>query len=154
VIAKERVRLTESDPRAVLAVVAGTVRAVIRRAPESPYGVVGVGIGVPGIVDDRGTVLKAPNFGWTDVPLQPMLQEELALNIRIDNEANCGAVGEKQYGIGSEAGDLVYISAGVGIGADIILGHELYRGSTGFSGELGHMKIQADHGLPCSCGST
>src|SRR5690606_4820896 len=36
----------------------------------------------------------------------------------------------------------------------IILGHELYRGSSGFSGELGHMKIQADHGLPCNCGST
>ncbi|HZG58253.1 ROK family transcriptional regulator [Paenibacillus sp.] len=153
ILARERRRLRVSAPADAALVVCDVVRSLARSAPEAPYGVVGVGLGVPGIVDDAGVVLTAPNFGWRDAPLRGMLEAELGLRVVLDNEANVGAVGEKQFGIGRDAGDLVYVSAGVGIGTGLIVGHELYRGASGFSGELGHMTIQADGGRPCSCGS-
>ncbi|MCI3919903.1 ROK family protein [Paenibacillus sp. TRM 82003] len=154
VVRKERRRVLTSDPRAVAELVVASIRSLIEAAPQAPYGIVGVGVGVPGIVDEAGVVLSAPNFRWRDLPFRDMLAEELGLPVTIDNEANAGAVGEKQYGIGRDVGNLVYISAGIGIGTGLIVGHEVYRGASGFSGELGHMTIQADQGLPCSCGST
>ncbi|WP_309118813.1 ROK family transcriptional regulator [Paenibacillus sp.] len=153
IVAKERHRLRVSDPAAVADVAARTIRSLADGAPASPYGVVGVGLGVPGIVDDAGVVLTAPNFGWSDAPLAQMLETRVSMPVVIDNEANVGAVGEKQFGIGKDIGDLIYVSAGVGIGTGLIVDHKLYRGASGFSGELGHMTIQADRGLPCGCGS-
>lgn len=156
VVARERRRLRAAAPDEAAAAVADVARMLAARAPshdEAPYGVIGVGLGVPGIVDDAGVVLTAPNFGWRDIPLRDMLEAELGLRVAIDNEANVGAVGEKQFGSGRDASDIVYISAGVGLGAGLIVAHKLYRGASGFSGEIGHMTIQADGGRPCSCGS-
>lgn len=128
------------------------LRALIAAAPESPYGIVGIGIGVPGITDHQGSVLFAPNLGWRNVPLQRMLEEEFKMPVTIDNEANAGAVGEKEFGTGRGVSNLIYISIGIGIGTGIILKNELYRGTSGYSGEMGHISIQAD-GKPCRCGN-
>lgn len=128
------------------------IREMIRRVPQSVYGIVGIGIGIPGISNGQGDVLFAPNLGWTHVPLQRIIEEEFGIAVVIDNEANAGAVGEKEFGAGRDAADLVYISVGIGIGAGIIIKGELFRGSSGFSGEIGHMSIQHD-GKPCRCGN-
>ncbi|NHN32442.1 ROK family transcriptional regulator [Paenibacillus agricola] len=128
------------------------IREMIRRAPESVYGIIGIGIGIPGISDGLGQVLFAPNLGWANVPLQQIIEDEFGIAVVIDNEANAGAVGEKEFGAGRDADNLVYISVGIGIGSGIIIKGELYRGSSGFSGELGHMSIQHDGGT-CRCGN-
>jgi glucokinase-like ROK family protein len=128
------------------------IREMLRRAPESVYGIIGIGIGIPGISDGQGQVLFAPNLGWVNVPLQQIVEDEFGIAVVIDNEANAGAVGEKEFGAGREAANLVYISVGIGIGAGIIIKGELYRGSSGFSGEIGHMSIQHD-GKQCRCGN-
>lgn len=137
---------------AVLGELKRTLRKLIGQAPPSPYGIVGIGIGVPGITDNKGTVLFAPNLGWRNVPLQRLLEEEFGMPVTIDNEANAGAVGEKEFGAGKNASNLIYISIGIGIGTGIILKNELYRGTSGYSGEMGHISIQAD-GKPCRCGN-
>jgi predicted NBD/HSP70 family sugar kinase len=136
----------------ILSQLKSSIRQLIGLAPQSPYGVVGIGVGVPGITDDKGTVLFAPNLGWRNVPLQQLLEEEFRMPVTIDNEANAGAVGEKEFGIGRDASNLIYISIGIGIGTGIILKNELYRGASGYSGEMGHISIQAD-GKPCRCGN-
>jgi glucokinase-like ROK family protein len=128
------------------------IRELIRRAPASAYGIIGIGIGIPGIRNEQGEVLFAPNLGWENVPLQQMMEDEFNIPVVIDNEANAGAVGEKEFGAGREATNLVYISVGIGIGAGIIIKGELYRGASGFSGEIGHMSIQYD-GKKCRCGN-
>jgi glucokinase-like ROK family protein len=128
------------------------IREVIARAPKSAYGIVGIGIGIPGISDEQGNVLFAPNLRWENVPLLQLIEAEFNIPVVIDNEANAGAVGEKQFGAGKSATNLVYISIGSGIGTGIIIKSELYRGSSGFSGEIGHMSIEHD-GLNCVCGN-
>ncbi|WP_435165938.1 ROK family protein [Paenibacillus glycanilyticus] len=128
------------------------IQELIGKAPASPYGIVGIGIGVPGIVDDQGSILFAPNLEWQHVELQHMLEEEFKLPVTIDNEANAGAQGEQKYGTGRGIAHQIYVSVGIGIGTGIILNKELYKGATGFSGELGHLSIEYN-GKPCRCGN-
>ncbi|UFT98738.1 ROK family transcriptional regulator [Radiobacillus kanasensis] len=121
-------------------------------APPSPYGIVGIGVGVPGTVNNHGEVMLAPNLGWKNVHLKSILERKYDIPITIVNEANAGAYGEKRFGAGLKYDNIVYISAGIGIGVGLILDGKLYTGSQGFSGELGHMTIQVD-GKKCRCGN-
>jgi len=128
------------------------IDALIKQVPDSTYGIVGIGVGAPGIVDQDGNILFAPNMKWREVPLQSMLSERYQLPVIIDNEANAGAQGEQKYGAGQGIRNLVYLSVGYGIGSGMILDKELYKGTSGFSGELGHLSISFD-GKECSCGN-
>ncbi|PLS01144.1 ROK family protein [Neobacillus cucumis] len=132
-------------------VIAG-ICTLLKEMPKSRYGAVGVGLGVAGIVDKEGMVLLAPNLGWKYVTLKSGIEEVFKLPVIIENEANAGAYGEKQSGAGQDHENIIYISAGIGIGVGIILNGELYQGNNGYSGELGHMIIEVN-GRPCSCGS-
>ncbi|MEI2396123.1 ROK family transcriptional regulator [Paenibacillus sp. FSL R10-2199] len=128
------------------------ISELIAEAPPSPYGIVGIGVGVPGMVDEHGVVLFAPNLGWEMVDLRSILESAFAVPVTIDNEANAGAQGELNFGAARDVRHLLYISAGSGIGSGIIIGGELYKGARGYAGETGHMTIEAE-GKPCSCGS-
>ncbi|MGA5688302.1 ROK family protein [Cytobacillus pseudoceanisediminis] len=129
------------------------IQSLLDSTPESPYGVIGIGIGVPGIVNIEGSnILLAPNLGWTDINLKAEIETEFHLPVIIDNEANAGAYGEKRFGAGKNFENLIYVSAGIGIGVGFILQNSLYRGAEGFSGEMGHMVIDID-GKECRCGS-
>ncbi|MGN7175120.1 ROK family transcriptional regulator [Cytobacillus sp. SAFR-174] len=129
------------------------IQSLLESTPESPYGVIGIGIGVPGIVSKEGSnILLAPNLGWSDINLKAEIETEFHLPVIIDNEANAGAYGEKRFGAGKNFENLIYVSAGIGIGVGFILQNSLYRGAEGFSGEMGHMVIDID-GKECRCGS-
>ncbi|WP_456278934.1 ROK family protein [Bacillus sp. AK128] len=128
------------------------IHSLIKGKPASHYGVIGIGVGVPGIVNKEGEVLLAPNLGWKNSNLKRELEEEFNLPVLIENEANAGAYGEKVFGSGKEKENLIYVSAGIGIGVGFILNNQLYRGAEGFSGEMGHMIIHVN-GRECTCGS-
>ncbi|WP_026908493.1 ROK family transcriptional regulator [Paucisalibacillus globulus] len=121
-------------------------------APASPYGVIGIGIGVPGTVNKSGEILLAPNLGWKNVDLKSLIEEKYSLPVVIENEANAGSYGEKKFGAGKDFNQIIYVSVGIGIGVGLILNGELYRGNNGFSGELGHMTIEIN-GTKCRCGN-
>lgn len=130
-----------------------TIGTLIDQTPKSRYGVIGIGIGVPGIVGINGRVLLAPNLKWKDIDLMKILKREFDYPILVENEANAGAYGEKRFGSGQESNNIIYVSAGIGIGAGFILDGELFRGNNGYAGESGHMTIVKD-GKKCECGNT
>lgn len=152
VLLEKTVPLADFTPDLVLDQIRKTIRQFSKKLPESPYGIVGIGIGVPGLVDDKSRVVSAPNLDWNQVDLYESLVSEFGANLHIDNEANAGAIGEKLYGAGREAQNLIYLSIGIGIGSGIIVGGELYRGTSNFSGEVGHMTV-AENGPLCRCGN-
>lgn len=129
-----------------------TIEYLLKSTPESPHGVIGIGVGVPGIVDKDDNILLAPNLNWRNINLKEVLEERYNIPIIIENEANAGAYGEKNFGAGKDFENVIYVSAGIGIGVGLILNDSLYKGSNGFSGELGHMTIQAG-GAKCRCGN-
>jgi predicted NBD/HSP70 family sugar kinase len=111
-------------------------------------------VAVPGLVDAEGTLIVAPNLGWSDVPVAALLDEALEdppFAVQVDNEANLGAVAELAEGAGRGLSDFVYVSGEIGIGAGLVLRGELFRGASGFAGEFGHLTIDP-FGPPCGCG--
>jgi len=132
--------------------VVDVITLLIKAAPSSPYGIVGIGVGTPGIVNKDGKLLLAPNLGWRDIPLKTELEKVFQVPVIVENEANTGAYGEKQFGTGQHADNLIYVSTGIGIGAGIIINGDLYSGANGYSGEVGHMTIDRN-GPKCSCGN-
>ncbi|MGI8384882.1 ROK family protein [Robertmurraya sp. P23] len=137
---------------ATIEIVKEMIQSLIAEMPSSRYGIVGIGVGVPGIVNKEGSVLLAPNLGWKNTQIKKDLEDLFQVPVIIENEANAGAFGEQQFGIGQDYQNIIYISAGIGIGVGIILNKELYQGKNGFSGEMGHMIIDIN-GKPCNCGS-
>ncbi|KAA8786142.1 ROK family transcriptional regulator [Paenibacillus amylolyticus] len=152
IVAEYALNLEQHDTASVFEQLKLAASHLMKQAPPSPHGVIGIGIGVPGMVDEQGTVLFAPNLKWEMVPLRAMMEESFNLPVTIDNEANAGARGELNFGAGVGVRHLIYISAGIGIGSGIMVDGELYKGAWGYAGETGHMSIEAE-GLPCSCGN-
>lgn len=117
----------------------------------------GVGVGLPGMVTLDGTLRLAPNIGWRDVAMAPLLSDALReggcgdLAVFVLNDANAGALGEHVFGGPDAAGSLVFLSIGQGIGAGIILDSGLHLGSEGLAGEVGHSIVEPE-GVACSCG--
>ncbi|MGD6993295.1 ROK family transcriptional regulator [Sutcliffiella horikoshii] len=130
----------------------GIVDSLISSMPSSHYGIVGIGIGVPGTVNTDGEILLAPNLNWKNVNLKNLMEERYNVPVLIENEANAGAYGEKKFGAGKESENIIYVSVGIGIGVGLILNGQLYKGNNGFSGELGHMTIEVN-GPKCTCGN-
>jgi glucokinase-like ROK family protein len=112
----------------------------------------GIGVGLPGLVDvQQGKLVFAPNLKWRDVPLRPMWEDRFTLPVFVENEANAAALGEHYFGIAQDVQNLIYLSAGVGLGGGIIINGELFRGSSGYAGEIGHMTVDP-RGPLCGCG--
>jgi glucokinase-like ROK family protein len=115
--------------------------------------VFGLALGVPGLVDQaNGTLLFAPNLGWRDVPLGSVLRDAFNIPVFVNNEANMAALGEHYFGAAQEHEEVLYISAGVGLGGGIVRNGRLVGGRMGFAGEFGHMTMDPD-GEPCNCGN-
>ncbi|WP_018661929.1 ROK family protein [Heyndrickxia acidiproducens] len=128
------------------------IRLVSSKAPDSPYGIIGIGAGVHGFVNRKQMVLFTPNSKWRNVDLKKLLEDHFDCPVLIDNEANAGAYGEKLFGSLKNCHNGIYVSIGIGIGLGIIVNDALYRGTEGFSGEMGHMSIDFN-GKLCRCGN-
>ena len=140
---------------AVIGELAELTEAALADAAAQGLVTAGAVIALPGLVDRRGRLLVAPNLGWTDVDVAGALAARLAraaFPLRVENEANLGALAEMWDGAGREFSDFVYVSGELGVGAGIILGGELFRGAHGFGGELGHTTIEPG-GERCACGN-
>ncbi|RIV18363.1 ROK family transcriptional regulator [Alicyclobacillaceae bacterium I2511] len=126
------------------------IRTAMQNVPDSPHGVLGVGVALPGMVNARtGYVYYLPNLEIQEWPIQSDLAKRIQFPIFIDNDANCGALAEHHRLV---IDNLVFINAGIGVGGGIITDGHLYRGAGGIAGEFGHTTISA-MGLRCTCGS-
>jgi predicted NBD/HSP70 family sugar kinase len=112
----------------------------------------GIGLGVPGLVDIRqGKLVFAPNLRWTNVPLRLMWSQRFDLPIFVENEANAAALGEYYFGAARGVNSFIYLSAGIGLGGGVLIDGKLFRGSNGYAGEVGHMTVDPEGEL-CGCG--
>lgn len=113
----------------------------------------GVGLASPGAVDTRaGIVRNGTNLPeWNDVPIKQWMEDKLAVEVKVVNDANAAAWGEYVRGAGGHEGSMVYVTFSTGIGAGIVMDGELLLGAHSFAGELGHLIVDPS-GPVCSCG--
>jgi glucokinase len=114
----------------------------------------GVGIGVPGIIDQRsGMLRRSPNLpGWHDYPVRQEIERRLGTSVTLENDANCAALGEAWLGAGREAEHMCMITLGTGVGGGFVMAGRIWRGMTGMAGEIGHITVDPD-GPKCNCGN-
>lgn len=122
-------------------------------APFGSRRLLGIGVGVPGPIDpSQGIVERSPHLkGWEGFPLKGFLERKLQLPVKITNDANAAAIGEKVFGGGRRVDNFVYLTISTGIGGGIILGGKLFSGSSFGAGEVGHT-IVVPGGARCGCG--
>jgi glucokinase len=137
----------QPTPRGVEETIQALREAVASSRAEFPE-VVGVGVAVPGVV--FGGAVTSTNLDWERFPLPRELQI-LDLPCVVENDMNAGAFGEKTFGRARGMQDVIFLTISTGIGAGIIVGGRIYRGSGGLAGEVGHTVVDLN-GLLCGCG--
>ena len=145
-------RLSASGP--VLDRLARMARRALAAAEQQGLLPVGVAVAAPGLVEvASGTLLRAPNLGWTRLALADELRRRLpGLPVRVENESNLAALAEHWQGSARGLKSFICVFGEIGVGGGIYVDGELYRGSHGFGGELGHVTVEPE-GAPCACGS-
>ena len=130
------------------------VRRLLAQADMRPERVTGVGMGLPAPLRlDTGTVGDSAILpDWIGAQPEALMHAELGLDVRVENDANLGALAESVWGAGRGHPDLLYVKAGTGVGGGLLLGGRIYRGAAGTAGELGHFTID-ESGPVCRCGN-
>ncbi|MFA6600621.1 MAG: ROK family transcriptional regulator [Candidatus Omnitrophota bacterium] len=113
---------------------------VIEKADVEKEKIVGVGVGVPGIIDERGRTIRWPqSMGEKDLSvclsIKDTFERRLDIPTFVENDANAAVLGEKWLGLDRDVRHMIYMFSGVGCG--ILINGEIYRGATGAAGELG-----------------
>lgn len=115
--------------------------------------VAGIGIGVPGPVDEHGEVPVAVNLHWGRVNIVEEMEKLTGIRTKAGNDANVAALGEMWKGGGVGYKNLIMVTLGTGVGGGIILNEQIVHGSHGAGGEIGHAHVEDAITEPCNCGN-
>jgi glucokinase len=117
----------------------------VEEARAERSGVEAIGMGIPATIDhEKGLAVSAVNLPIEDLPIRDLITQRTGLPAFVDNDANVAALAEHLYGAARGTENAVMLTIGTGIGGGLILGGEIYRGSSGAGAELGHVAIQMD----------
>lgn len=114
----------------------------------------GVGFAIPGIIHmKKGIVIQSPHFpDWKRFAIHEKLRKKLKYPVFVDNDANAAAIGEKVFGACKNYDHFVYVTLGTGIGGATFINGDIYHGSIGMAGEIGHITVDPQ-GLPEATGN-
>ncbi len=122
----------------------------LRADDPSPF--LGIGVGVPGIIDTgTGTVRWSVNLNWAELRLGPLLEQRYGVPVAVANDSHAAALAELTFFRRPRPNNLIVIRVGRGVGAGIILNGQLFQGDGYGAGELGHVSMDGGD-APCRCG--
>jgi glucokinase len=143
-------RPTPKDPDALAPAIVDVVRTLLERNDR----IVGLGVGVPGLVDHAGVLHYGPNVqGVLGLDIAGRLNSEFSLPAVAENDGYLTALTEHRLGAARGHDHAIIVTQGTGIGGGLIVGGQVLRGANGFAGEPGHMLIDR-FGHRCACGRT
>ncbi len=143
---------TEHQGERILPDIADSILNQISTKKIDKETVLGIGIGVPGPVDNQGVIYKAANLGWGVFNVAETLEGLTGLHVKAGNDANVAALGEMWKGGGQGYTDLVAVTLGTGVGGGIIVDGRVLAGVSGAGGEIGHMHVEDAETEVCGCG--
>jgi len=122
-------------------------------ALENNSSLLGIGVGVPGLVDRNGVVRSSVNMRPLDgFDLSAYIGEKTGLPSVCGNDANLIALGEHAFGAARGLDSFIVITIGTGLGSGLVLDGRLWSGAGGFAAEFGHVTVEPE-GIPCPCGN-
>lgn len=144
---------TEDGGKNILPDVAEAILSKIQERGLDKEEIAGVGIGVPGPVDDDGVIACAVNLHWGRIDIVKEMEALTGLMVKAGNDANVAALGELWKGGGMGYHNMVMLTLGTGVGGGIIVNDRIFAGSQGAAGELGHVHVEDAITDPCNCGN-
>jgi glucokinase len=137
--------LPERGPDHALTMIQQAIHRMIQTHELHPGQIDAIGISCGGPLDrKRGLIQSPPNLPtWNNLPIVDILRDEFNVDCRLENDANAGAVAEHRFGAGQGVQNMIFLTMGTGLGAGLILGGRLYRGSSDMAGEIGHVRLTA-----------
>ncbi|MHB9075449.1 MAG: ROK family protein [Desulfobaccales bacterium] len=150
----ERATASMPDQAALVSTLAADIAIAGEEARSQGWEVKGVGIGVPGLIHPQeGLVVFAPNVpALNECPLVPLLAPQVNWPLFLENDANLFALGEHWLGAGVGQQHMLGITLGTGVGGGLILNGQVWAGTQGTAGEIGHMTVDPE-GRRCHCGN-
>ena len=144
----------ENGPKECLQQADHVLRELLQKRGLSSRDLAAIGVGVPGpVIAEKGTVMAPPIMpGWDRFPIRATLEGLWGTAVTLNNDAELGALGEWAYGAGRGEKNLAFIKVGSGIGAGLIINQQIYGGTTGSAGEIGHLTVD-ENGPLCACGN-
>lgn len=142
----------KANPKAILSTTDKVIQALLKAAQATQKDLLGIGVAVPGIVDNNGKVVITPNIDLSNTELKKILEKKYRTKIAVGNDVNLGVLGEKWLGAGRKAKNIVGLFPGTGVGGGIIVDGNFIAGSHGAAAELGHILIDPA-GPQCTCGN-
>ena len=144
--------VTANGGSAILPDIAASVNGYLAEKNISKDSIIGIGIGVPGPVDNQGTVNKCVNLGWGVINIPEILGGLTGLAVTAGNDANVAALGEAWKGGGAGCKNMVFATLGTGVGGGIVINGEVVHGVHGAGGEIGHITLNRYETDKCGCG--
>ena len=145
---------TENGGSEILPDIAKSVKAKMAEKGIAADDVAGVGIDVPGPVNDKGELSIAVNLNWGYKNIVKELSNELGgMAVKAANDANAAALGEMWAGGGKGSKNLVMVTLGTGVGGGIIVDGKIVAGAHGAGGEVGHACVDPEEAAVCNCGN-
>lgn len=145
---------TENGGSEILPDIAKSVKAKMGEKGIAADDVAGVGIDVPGPVNDKGELSIAVNLNWGYKNIVKELSDELGgMAVKAANDANAAALGEMWAGGGKGSKNLVMVTLGTGVGGGIIVDGKIVAGAHGAGGEVGHACVDPEEEAVCNCGN-
>lgn len=145
----KEVEVCDINSENILDILIPIIDEMIKKSPNTTYGIVGITIGIHGVVYENN-IAFTPYYDLQDFDLADRLKRHYNIPIYLLNEANLSVLGEKTFAINGE--NMANISIHSGIGLGLVINNKLYEGYTGFAGEFGHTIIEID-GRACPCGN-
>ena len=142
----------ENEGQQILPDIAAAVLSHMAETGTAKTDILGIGIGVPGPVNDEGVVNRCVNLGWGVFNIHEALGQLTGLRVVAGNDANVAALGESWKGGGQGANNMVMATLGTGVGGGIILGGKALNGVHGAGGEIGHIVLERNETETCGCG--
>ena len=142
----------EDHGKWILSDVAKSIDNKLAQEGISKQQVIGIGIGVPGPVDQQGVINGCVNLGWGRFSVAEEMSALTGLDVKVGNDANVAALGEMWQGGAKGSSDVIMVTLGTGVGGGVIIHGEIVAGSHGAGGEIGHITVNNDEIEPCNCG--
>lgn len=140
------------DYQEIVGIITEEVHKILLNEKLVKSEIAGIGIGIPGVADEKGQVVFANNLFWKNKPLQKSLEEQLGMRIKVGNDASLAGFGEFHFGAMKNTQNALLLTLGTGLGAGVIINGNVFHGSHYLGTEIGHMVI-GENFYNCNCGN-